>query len=222
MHDWWWGALVGKTVIAAFTPLCALALLAAGRRFYSTSAGVIAALVYISIPWLTSTAFPPNVNVSSSGLIEGASACYLFLALYAVLLSGRQSVAVQGASQPQVRSTHPAALLALAGYLAGAAVATKYPAVLFVLIPLAIWTWSDAPGGRARSRDRWSAAREQPLEDPLTPVSSGPPPVLNPEPRTLNPLVSSSGLSAGGGNRLRAVVWQELGSHGQSHVPVVV
>ena len=36
---------------------------------------------------------------------------------------------------------HPAALVALAGYLAGGAVATKYPAVLFVLIPLAIWTF---------------------------------------------------------------------------------
>ena len=50
--DWWWGALAGKTVIAAFTPLCALATVAAGRRFYSTGAGVVAALVYISIPWI--------------------------------------------------------------------------------------------------------------------------------------------------------------------------
>ena len=97
--DWWWGGLVGKTVIAAFTPLCALGLFAAGRRFYSTGAGVVAALVYISIPWLTSTAFMPNVNVTSSGLIEGASACYLFLALYALLLSRRRGMAVQLPSQ---------------------------------------------------------------------------------------------------------------------------
>ncbi len=33
--DWWTGALVGKTLIACFAPLTALALLAAGRRFVS-------------------------------------------------------------------------------------------------------------------------------------------------------------------------------------------
>jgi hypothetical protein len=116
--DWWWGALIGKTVIATFTPFCALALLAAGRRFFSSTAGVVAALVYISIPWI--------VSLSSSGLVEGASACYLFLALYALLLSG-----IATRSWP---------FIAMSGYLAGGAVATKYPAVLFVLIPLAAWT----------------------------------------------------------------------------------
>ena len=58
------GALAGKTVIAAFTPLCALALLSAGRRFYSTGAGVAAALLYVSIPWVASTSIIPSaVNV---------------------------------------------------------------------------------------------------------------------------------------------------------------
>ena len=159
VRDWWWGALVGKTVIAAFTPLCALGLLAAGRRFYSTGAGVVAALVYISIPWLGSTAFPHVVNVSCSGLVEGASACYLFLALYAVLLSrhrGEYPKMQKGTvpfsltrklRQPPTRELGqspqicPLAMVALAGYLAGAAVSTKYPAVLFVLIPLAIWVF---------------------------------------------------------------------------------
>jgi hypothetical protein len=218
VHDWWWGALAGKTVIAAFTPLCALGLLAAGRRFYSTAAGVVAALIYISIPWLTSTSFMPNVNVTSSGLIEGASACYLFLALYALLLSRKQGTAVQlpfqrsaelpsqrrrddDPAQPgnaprlqwggfsrrgEVSETHPAALLALAGYLAGGAVATKYPAVLFVLIPLAIWTLVGRSWRRENGGDHRSAARELPPLDPLTST----PPVLNPEPRTLNPLTA--------------------------------
>ena len=112
--DWWLGALAGKTVIAAFTPLCALALLAAGRRFFSTGAGVVAALAYISIPWV--------VGVSTSGLIEGATACYLFLAVYALLLNTNRGAA-------------------LSGFFAGAAVATKYPAVLFVLLPLGIWVF---------------------------------------------------------------------------------
>jgi 4-amino-4-deoxy-L-arabinose transferase-like glycosyltransferase len=120
--DWWTGALAGKTVIAFFTPLTALGLLVAGRRLFSPTTGVVAALVYLSIPWV--------VSIASGGLVDGASACYLLLAVYALLLS-----------QPMVRCTHPTSLIALAGYLAGAAVATKYPAVLFVLLPLAAWVF---------------------------------------------------------------------------------
>ncbi len=150
--DWWWGALVGKTVIAVFTPLCALAIYAAGRRFHSNGAGVVGALVYISIPWI--------VSVSSAGLVEGASACYLFLALYALLLlsdscscrvgqacavppsvSSESSVGLRKLVPPYVQGLigPETALILLSGYLAGGAVATKYPAVLFVLLPLAFW-----------------------------------------------------------------------------------
>jgi hypothetical protein len=119
--DWWLGALAGKTVMAAMAPLTALALLAAGRRFFSTAAGVAAALVYISIPWI--------VQVSTAGLVEGAAAHYLLLAVYAVLLWRRRD--------PHAGRGY--AHLLLAGYLAGGAVACKYPAVLFVLLPLAAW-----------------------------------------------------------------------------------
>jgi len=192
-RDWWWGTLVGKTVIAAFTPLCALALLAAGRRFYSTSAGVVAALVYISIPWV--------VSVSSIGMVEGASACYLFLALYALLLSRRSDKGFlrssnapplqwRGISQRcDVSENHPAALVALAGYLAGGAVATKYPAVLFVLLPLAFWTLVGRSWRKESGRDRTWAEKQQPQGAPLAPTSITPP-ILSPEPRTLNPLAA--------------------------------
>lgn len=154
--DWWLGALAGKTVIAAFTPLCALGLFAAGRRLHSTAAGVVAALVYVSIPWI--------VSISSIGLVEGASACYLFLAVYAVLLAhNREDARMQSI---------------LAGYLAGAAVATKYPAVLFVLLPLAVWTFLGQlkMGFRVQGSGFRNASPEQ---------------LLNPEPRTPNPLPSA-------------------------------
>ncbi len=120
--DWWFGALVGKTVIAAFAPLTALGLFAAGRRLYSTSAGVVAAIVYLSMPWI--------VRVSTYGLVEGALACYLFLAVYAVVLW---------------RGGDGSRLL-LAGYLAGGAVSCKYPALLFVILPLAAWILLDTSG----------------------------------------------------------------------------
>lgn len=118
--DWWRGAVAGKTVIALFAPLTALGLLAAGRRFFSPGGGgAVAAVLYLSTPWV--------VQVSTIGWVEGASAFYLLAAFYALVVwqrSGRaQSLALAG----------------LAGYLAGAATATKYPGLLFVGVPLTAW-----------------------------------------------------------------------------------
>jgi hypothetical protein len=155
--DWWLGALAGKTVIAVFTLLCGLGLLAAGRRLFSPTAGVVAAVVYLSIPWVTS--------IASGGFVEGASACYLFLALYALLLPrssrggnllGRQlncrpDAEVKGWQyncHSNVRVEQTSSLL-LAGYLAGGAVSTKYPALLFVLLPLAVGVLLSRPRARA-------------------------------------------------------------------------
>jgi len=133
--DWWLGALVGKTVIAAMTPLTALALLAAGRRFFSPTAGVVAALVYISIPWITS--------ISSGGLVEGASAFYLLLAVYAVLLWQKADIAlVRAPPTAENPSGRGCQFVLLVGYLAGGAVSCTYPAVLFVALPLAVWVSS--------------------------------------------------------------------------------
>ena len=117
-RNWWWGALVGKTVIAAHAPLTALLLLAAGRRFFSHAAGVVAGLVYLSTPWVT--------HVSMAGLIDGAVAFYFAAAVFAFLLWRDAS------SAPR-----PAGMLLLSGFLAGAATACKYPGLVFVVVPLA-------------------------------------------------------------------------------------
>jgi 4-amino-4-deoxy-L-arabinose transferase-like glycosyltransferase len=145
--NWWLGALAGKTVIAVFAPLTALALVSAGRRLASASAGIVAGLVYISVPWV--------VHVSTAGLVEGAAACYLFLALYALLLRNGQydrpestSATKGGSPKASQSSKTSASLLILSGYLAGSAVATKYPAVLFVLIPLVVWVLLRKDQGR--------------------------------------------------------------------------
>lgn len=120
--DWWTGALIGKTVIASMSLLCGLGLLAAGRRFFSPTAGVVAGVVFVSTPW--------TVRISTTGFVEGASSLYLLLAFYALLL-WRQ------------RSDRSLRLLALVGYLAGAAAACKYPGVLFVVLPLLAWIVAD-------------------------------------------------------------------------------
>lgn len=136
MGDWWFGALAGKAVIAAFAPLTVLALIAAGRRFFTPTIGYLAAMIFVSTPWVA--------HVSTTGLVEGASAFYLSLALYAVMLWRRKA--------PEQQDSFSAGKLALAGFLAGAAVSCKYPAALFVALPLTAWV--AASGGRSG----WKAA----------------------------------------------------------------
>ena len=84
-------------------------------------------------------------------MIEGAYACYFFLAVYCLLLwedyRGRQwtekTGGVNGAHEQRRqdsatwRAWDPR--LILAGFFAGAAAACKYPAVVFVVIPLGLW-----------------------------------------------------------------------------------
>jgi len=119
--DWWSGALIGKTLLACFAPLTAVLLYAAGARWYGVPAGVVAAVVYLTTPWVA--------KVATSGLVEATSAFYLFAAVYAVAL-WRQTAANDASKTGR---------LLLAGYLAGSAVAVKYPAALFVLLPLGLF-----------------------------------------------------------------------------------
>ncbi|TVS20164.1 MAG: hypothetical protein EA424_05355 [Planctomycetaceae bacterium] len=121
--DWWWGALVGKTVMASFAPLTALGLFAVLRRYVSKLAAGAAAVVYLSTPWV--------MYVSITGLNEGAVGCYALMAVAAMLIW-----------QDRIRSDKPRSgtgVLFLAGLFAGSAAACKYPALLFVVVPLAVW-----------------------------------------------------------------------------------
>ena len=164
LGDWWRGALVGKTLLALFAPLTALAVYCTGKRWLGATAGVVGALAYLSIPWIG--------HISMDGLNEGAAGLYLFLAVYALLLwrqrldretnldglplSGATAVSAVRDSH-SIRSGLPAILgsnlgrLFLCGYLAGAAVACKYPAALFVLVPLGGWVALTAGKRRGRS-----------------------------------------------------------------------
>lgn len=118
--DWWLGALVGKTILGLFAPLGALAVYCAGRRWYSPLCATVAALVYVSTPWIA--------RVCGDGLIEGASAFYLFLAWYGIRLWR------EGQGEPGWKFRW----LLISGWLAGAAAACKYPGMIFVVLPLAV------------------------------------------------------------------------------------
>jgi hypothetical protein len=98
----------------------------------SPLAGIVASLVYVSIPWVA--------QVSSHGRVEGVSAFYLLLAVYALLLR-----------RPALSAPKNSGSVMLSGYLAGAAVACAYPATLMVVAPLFGWVW--LRGRRANWKD---------------------------------------------------------------------
>jgi 4-amino-4-deoxy-L-arabinose transferase-like glycosyltransferase len=118
-------------VIAFVSVLTGAAVWSAGRRFFSPSVGVIAAVLYLWIPWVA--------RVSMTGLIDGVVGCFAFLSLYAALIAcgiNSGSDDVQTIETTDRRSS--TGFFLLAGFLAGASVACKYPALLLVVIPLTI------------------------------------------------------------------------------------
>jgi hypothetical protein len=119
-QDWYAGALVGKVVMACFALLAAAAIYAFGCRFLSPAAGVVGAIAYLTTPWV--------LTVSAEGLIDAVLGCYTLLAIYALIL-WRQAL---DQKLPEVAVRR----LILCGLMAGAAVACKYPAVLFVALPV--------------------------------------------------------------------------------------
>jgi hypothetical protein len=127
--DWYRGALAGKAVLACFGPLTALAIFAAGRRWFGSVAGGIAAFIDISTPWV--------YRISTIAGAEGGLSCFLFLALLATLLAIESRAAEDGGWRMEDRGAG-ARLWMLAGLMAGSAMACKYPGVLSVVIPFAI------------------------------------------------------------------------------------
>ena len=118
--DWWWGALVGKSVLASFAPLTALVLFSAGRRWWSSSAGLAAAMIYLTIPWTT--------RVSIIAYAEGGLCFFLAATLLAVALAIERSRRGESATRSWL----------LAGLLAGSGMACKYTGLVQVVVPAAM------------------------------------------------------------------------------------
>jgi hypothetical protein len=131
---WFYGALAGKVVIAAFAIIAAIAVAAAAHRFAGAAGAIIAALVVISHPWM--------IHVSVNGLNDGVLACYVLLSLYAMWLARRGQCS-----------------FVLPGLYAGAAAATKYPGLAFAVAPVAIW--AALPRQRIETLTRPSATLSQ-------------------------------------------------------------
>ncbi len=115
MGDWYTGALLGKLLLAAFAPMTALALIAAGRRCFDSRAGWLAAVVFLTAPWV--------YRISIIAYAEGGLTFFLLASLLAVARFAREK-------------TGPNVLLC--GLLCGSAMACKYPALLSVVAPVGV------------------------------------------------------------------------------------
>ena len=119
--EWFRGALAGQAVLAAFGPLTALAVYAAGSRWFGSTAGLLAATVHLTVPW--------TYRISVIAYVEGALTFFLFAALLATMFAvGRLAAGDRRVGR----------LVLLAGLLAGSAMAAKYPGLLQVVLPLGV------------------------------------------------------------------------------------
>ena len=136
--EWYHGALVGK-ILVGFTGslLPAVALFAFGRRFFTGTVGIIAAILFLTTPWV--------YYVSVTGLIDCVCATYLLLAVYALAVFQYPKQKFEDSPR------QPLGLLLLSGFLAGSAVSCKYPALLFVVVPLATFVWFCSRARKSRN-----------------------------------------------------------------------
>ncbi|WP_406695160.1 hypothetical protein V5E97_29400 [Singulisphaera sp. Ch08] len=117
LGDWWQGALVGQLLIAAYAPAAAVMIALTAGRLASTRAAVVAAIVYLTTPWIYRLGVLPYV--------EGPL-CYYHAALI-------WSIArVWPVADPRIR----AAFWGVIGGLAGGAMACKYPGLISAVLPL--------------------------------------------------------------------------------------
>ena len=105
--------------MAAFAPLTALVLFAAGRRWWSSTAGLAAAMIYLTIPWTT--------RVSMIAYAEGGLCFFLAATLLAVALAMERIPTGQPLTSGWL----------LAGLLAGSGMACKYTGLVQVVVPAA-------------------------------------------------------------------------------------
>ena len=113
------GATVGLQVGVGFVVLTAGAIALCGRRLAGEAAGLAGAAIFLTMPMLA------EVATLNSYVVEMPLTAYSFLALFAFLLLCR---AESGRARRR--------LAVLCGAMAGLAVGCKYPAVLFVLVPI--------------------------------------------------------------------------------------
>ncbi len=141
LDDWWWGALVGQLLVMMFAPATALLIASIARRGGSTRAAWIAAIVYLSTPWV--------YRLSLIAYVEGPLCFYHAALIWTVVFgaSDRPRSEAPG-DQNSTPPSRPPQIAALLGLLAGGAMACKYPGLISAVIPFGLVVLVDS----ARSR----------------------------------------------------------------------
>lgn len=136
--DWWSGAIAGKLALTSFQLLSALTAYSIGRRWGGRIPGYIAAFALISTPW--------TVRISIIAYAEGAITFYLIASLMVSLVAAKLSSAVDLTR-----------LVAIAGFLSGSAMSSKYPGLVSVIAPVSIFLllacWNQTNKGQSKEHD---------------------------------------------------------------------
>jgi 4-amino-4-deoxy-L-arabinose transferase-like glycosyltransferase len=139
--DWWLGALVGQLLVALFAPMAAILIGLTARRIGSDRAAWVAAIAYLTTPWIYRLAVLPYV--------EGPL-CYFHAALIWAATRTQDSIRKESGlrtqdskteGSPQSSVLSPSRVLSplAIGLLAGGAMAIKYPALISAVIPFSGW-----------------------------------------------------------------------------------
>ena len=128
MDDWWWGAFAGQLLIALFGPATAVLIYATAARV-SPRAGWLAALAYLSTPWV--------YRMGITAYVEGPL-CFYHMALIWAWLEG-----------PSTHDGRTGRSWGLLGLLAGGAMGCKYTGLVSAVIPFGVLAIVD--GARRRS-----------------------------------------------------------------------
>ncbi len=118
LDEWWRGALVGQVLVALYAPAAAVLIASATARLGSRRAGGLAALIYLSTPWI--------YRMGVIAYVEGPL-CFYHAALLWLAIPGG----------PADRSG-PGSRWMLLGLLAGGAMACKYPALISAVLPVGL------------------------------------------------------------------------------------
>ena len=129
MNNWNDGALAGKQLLACFPLLTTLCVFATGRRCFGTGTGLLAALIFLTVPW--------TLRTSLIAYSEGALTFFLISSVMSALLAVRES-----------DDRGRRGLVLATGLLAGSAMAAKYTGLVSVVIPVGLLLAVSSRNGR--------------------------------------------------------------------------
>ncbi len=129
LGDWWWGGLVGQSLVALYAPAAAVLIAAATARSGSPRGAWLAAIIYLSTPWI--------YRIAVIAYVEGPL-CFFHAALVWAI--------VRASSDAEARRSP---FWCLIGLLAGGAMSCKYTALISAVIPFAAAALIDAARNRS-------------------------------------------------------------------------